>query len=341
MKYHRPNRLKFLLASFAILLTLTFVSNSAIAQSCSSNCLRVYSIDLTDLGSSIRGIVKLTDETGAGAGARGSVVHAVWTRPDGSSFDQYANIGTRLRAQFSLYTAGVAGTYTLTVAGATKAGYKFDPKKSALLSKSITVNGTGNLPPTAVSNADTLSGSAPLTVAFDSTGSNDPDGNIVAWSWDFGDGNGSAEASPLHTYLDIGNYSSVLTVTDDMGATGSSSVSITVSDSNAGCTSQCMSVDRISMSYKKKTNDIKTIVWIVDENGSAVKNAGIHAVWTLPDGFSQSDYADSGARARGVFTLPAAMPGLYTLTVVELVDDGYTFDPSSSNMLSGMINISP
>ena len=48
---------------------------------------------------------------------------------------------------------------------------------------------TPTSPPTAVANATPSAGQAPLTVNFSSASSVDPDGTIVARSWDFGDGN--------------------------------------------------------------------------------------------------------------------------------------------------------
>jgi PKD repeat protein len=48
--------------------------------------------------------------------------------------------------------------------------------------------------------------------------SSDPDGTIVAWSWEFGDGTGAAEQSPLHRYARDGTYEACLTVADDDGA---------------------------------------------------------------------------------------------------------------------------
>jgi PKD repeat protein len=48
--------------------------------------------------------------------------------------------------------------------------------------------------------------------------STDSDGSIVAWSWDFGDGNTSTEQNPSHTYATEGSYDVSLTVTDDQGA---------------------------------------------------------------------------------------------------------------------------
>ena len=56
------------------------------------------------------------------------------------------------------------------------------------------------------------------TITF-ADASNDPDGSIVSWLWDFGDGNTSTEQNPTHKYADNGTYVVKLTVTDDKGAT--------------------------------------------------------------------------------------------------------------------------
>lgn len=82
-----------------------------------------------------------------------------------------------------------------------------------------------NQPPTA---AFTSSCSG-LTCSFNGTGSSDPDGSVVNWSWSFGDGNTAGGPSPSHTYGSGGTYSVTLTVTDDDGATGSTSGQVTVS----------------------------------------------------------------------------------------------------------------
>ncbi|MFD4422845.1 PKD domain-containing protein [Agromyces sp. NPDC058484] len=67
-----------------------------------------------------------------------------------------------------------------------------------------------------------------LAVAFDATGSDDPDGTIASYAWDFGDGQTGTGATPTHTYADGGTYTVGLTVTDDDGATGSTSQSVVV-----------------------------------------------------------------------------------------------------------------
>src|SRR5699024_7393807 len=58
-----------------------------------------------------------------------------------------------------------------------------------------------------------------LECAFDGSGSQDPDGSIASYEWDFGDGDTASGASVEHTYDAAGDYSVTLTVTDDRGAT--------------------------------------------------------------------------------------------------------------------------
>jgi PKD repeat protein len=48
--------------------------------------------------------------------------------------------------------------------------------------------------------------------------SEDNDGRIESRQWDFGDGAGSSQRNPSHTYASAGRYDVILTVTDDEGA---------------------------------------------------------------------------------------------------------------------------
>jgi PKD repeat protein len=66
-----------------------------------------------------------------------------------------------------------------------------------------------------------------LAVSF-TDDSTDPDGSVVAWSWNFGDGVTSTAQNPSHSYAVGGTYKVDLTVTDDDGATGSSTQNVTV-----------------------------------------------------------------------------------------------------------------
>jgi len=66
------------------------------------------------------------------------------------------------------------------------------------------------------------------TVTFDASTSYDPDGTIVSYEWDFGDGMTASGEVVTHAYSFAGKYTVTLTITDDGGATNSTSKFITV-----------------------------------------------------------------------------------------------------------------
>lgn len=265
-----------------------------------------------------------------------AVVHAIWTMPDGPTIEQYNYIGVRGRAEFKVYPT-ISGIYTLTVIDITKNGYTFDPSNSVVLTKSIEFTvPSQNQAPTAVASADTTSGPAPLAVNFSSAGSTDPDGSIVAYAWDFGDGGSSMAANPNHTYNAAGSYVAMLTVTDDKGATASDSIAITVTGTT-GCSVNCLRVFNIEMF--DLGGKVTGLVYMVDENGGGVRSVVVHAVWTMPDGSTVDQYANIGTRGRAEFRLYPMASGLYTLTVVGATKSGYTFDPDNSAVLSASINV--
>ena len=84
----------------------------------------------------------------------------------------------------------------------------------------------GNRPPLAVLTANRLAGKLPFEVAFDATGSNDPDGDPLSFAFDFGDGKTGKGAKATHVFTTPGVWPVTLTVTDPQGASANSVVSI-------------------------------------------------------------------------------------------------------------------
>ena len=77
------------------------------------------------------------------------------------------------------------------------------------------VHTVGNRAPVADGSATPDNGIAPLDVEFSSAGSSDPDGDPLAYHWNFGDGEPpSTTANPTHTYDELGDYTATLTVSD-------------------------------------------------------------------------------------------------------------------------------
>jgi VCBS repeat-containing protein len=137
----------------------------------------------------------------------------------------------------------------------------------------ITVNAINDAPVAGFS-ASPMSGVAPLTVNFLSDTSTDIDNNIVAWSWDFGDGSPLDSApNPTHTFNEANTYTVTLTVTDEQGGTDSTTLNVIVL---AG-----ISIDNISVAEDggnaiftlsisaKAANDVT--VEFATANGSAVQ----------------------------------------------------------------------
>ncbi|MBA7535909.1 hypothetical protein ES705_28168 [subsurface metagenome] len=99
----------------------------------------------------------------------------------------------------------------------------------------LTTAGCGVVPPlnqspNASFTATPTSGEIPLEVYFNASGSYDSDGNIVNYEWNFEDGNTGNGKIVNHTFSSTGNYNVRLTVTDDKGATDSTTKLITVTE---------------------------------------------------------------------------------------------------------------
>jgi len=82
------------------------------------------------------------------------------------------------------------------------------------------------------SKGEPYTGLINTNVTFDGSKSNDPDGEIVEWSWDFGDGNFGTGETVVHSYLKTGTFFVKLKVTDNDGAEGLYQTKVVISYPN-------------------------------------------------------------------------------------------------------------
>jgi glucose/arabinose dehydrogenase len=128
-----------------------------------------------------------------------------------------------------------------------------------------------NQPPVAVATANPTTGPVPLTVQFDGSGSHDPDGTSVTYSWDLnGDGifGDSTIVNPTFTYNNVGVYTVRLKVTDSLGVSSTSSP-ITISAGNTPPGPQI-------------SNPSSTKTWSVGQNISFSGSASDQQDGTIP-----------------------------------------------------------
>jgi len=136
-----------------------------------------------------------------------------------------------------------------------------------------------------------------LACAFTDS-SSDVDGDVLSWSWNFGDGSTSATKSPGHTFGGPGTYTVTLTV-DDASLTDIETKSVTVSDT--------ASWDLSAAPFKQKKTKTITLEW----NSTATSATEVD-VWrngdlidTISNGGS---YVDS-LRRGGTFTYKVCAAG--------------------------------
>ncbi len=87
-------------------------------------------------------------------------------------------------------------------------------------------------PPVAVIRAAPRTGSGPLTVEFSADESVDPEGGLLEYTWNFGDGSQLVRGVSVvsHTYTREQTYNATLTVTDESGQSDDAAIAIVVTD---------------------------------------------------------------------------------------------------------------
>lgn len=151
---------------------------------------------------------------GTGSSAKNSII---------TSYNWDFGDGTKGTGPTASHTFTIAGTYNTQLLVTDSNGLTDTVTTPVLVSPATIVNKA----PTASFTATPTQGTTPLTVSFNGSGSNDSDGTISSYVWNFGDGSSATGQTASHTYTTAATYTATLQVTDNQGGKGSTSVAIT------------------------------------------------------------------------------------------------------------------
>ncbi|MFE5881562.1 lamin tail domain-containing protein [Streptomyces hydrogenans] len=146
-----------------------------------------------------------------------------------------------------------------------------------------------------------------LTCTF-TDGSTDADGTVVSRSWNFGNGQTSTATNPSVTYATAGTYPVSLTVTDNGGATHTTTKNVTVTTGGGGGPANVI-INEV-LANEPGSSTAGEAIEIVNTGGTAISIAG----WTLRDGTAVRHTFAAGTtlqpgKAITVFGAASAIPG--------------------------------
>ena len=147
----------------------------------------------------------------------GEIVDYEWNFGDGTTSSDFEATHTYL----------VEGTYTVTLTVT-------DNDSLTDIDTEVIVVGDGNQPPVAVIDVPTTEAFLGFSLPFDGSGSYDPDGEVVSYEWNFDDGTTFSGVNVEHAFLQSRMYTVTLTVTDNDGETGTSSIVIDAGNVDRG-----------------------------------------------------------------------------------------------------------
>lgn len=175
---------------------------------------------------------------------------------------------------------------------------------------SATTTGAPNDPPSAAAGGP-YNGMVDQSIAFDAGGSSDPDGDPLAYTWDFGDGQTGSGKRPSHSYSSAGSFPVILFATDGQGGSDSDAATATVQAPSSPFTLS-------ASGYKVKGRHRATLTWSGATSATVdiYRNGGLIA--TVPS--SPSTYTDAtNNRGKGSYAYQVCKAGSGTCSNIDTV----------------------
>lgn len=181
-------------------------------------------------------------------------------------------------------------------------------------------------PPNAAPNAAFTSTCTDLGCVF-SDGSTDSDGTIASRSWTFGDGGTAVTANPTHSYAAAGSYLVTLSVTDDDGASASTSATVTVNDPPVHETVWVGAL--AATTAVVRSNWTATVTMSVASADGPVAGATVTGSWTAGSGATSCVTAADGRCSLVSSTLNKKTTSV-TFTILDVTGAGLDYDADAS-----------
>lgn len=182
-----------------------------------------------------------------------------------------------------LKTYDAAGSYTVTLVVTDGAGLTDSTTRSVDLTGPPPPPPPPPPPAAPTASFSATSGPATLQVTFDASESNDSDGTITSYIWDFGDGSTEEASSPAplqKTYAAPGRYEVTLRVTDNDGLVAETSRTVTVTPAPVANEPR---IDIVSVSFAPSGRTRlrgRALVTVLDAAGLPANRATVIARWS-------------------------------------------------------------
>ncbi|MEP6732978.1 MAG: DNA/RNA non-specific endonuclease [bacterium] len=165
------------------------------------------------------------------------------------------------------------------------------------------------------------SGNEGATLSFDASTSSDPDvGDVLTYSWNFGDGTTGTGAMPTHVYADNGNFTVTVTVTDSHNVSDVATLNVLIANVAPVITNFSVPSPAASASASATVS--------FTDGGSADTHT---AIISWGDGATST--VNAGLASQATATHAYASAGFYTVGVTVSDDDGATATTSSQQIV--------